>query len=123
VAGLEGLGDRKLEVWGRSVKEIYGVSDEEDGAEHRLSSDAEEGDEKRDAGVASDATWAKRWSGLADMVVHKLMSLKSDKLDATSASNNEREKDKKRGRTTRAFHLSHKPIVLYSAAAAGIVMS
>jgi hypothetical protein len=42
------------------VKVMCGVSDEDDEGEHGLSNDSEEGDEGRDAGLASDATWAKR---------------------------------------------------------------
>jgi len=42
------------------VKEVDGVSEDDDEAEQGLSNNPEEGDEKRDAGVASDATWAKR---------------------------------------------------------------
>jgi len=43
-----------------SVKITYGVSDDDDEAEDRLFNDSEEGEEDRDAGLASDATWAKR---------------------------------------------------------------
>jgi hypothetical protein len=39
---------------------MYGVSDEDDEGEDGLSNDSDEGDEEREAGLASDATWAKR---------------------------------------------------------------
>ncbi len=42
------------------MKVMYSVSDEGDEAEHGLFNDSEHGDENRDAGLASDATWANR---------------------------------------------------------------
>jgi len=61
----KGLSDRKggetmQGTWKRSVKVMYGVTNEDDEAEDGLSNDSEEGEEDRDAGLASDATWAKR---------------------------------------------------------------